>query len=112
MCEFQVKKSITTHLCTVSDFAIDMFDVLDAINYQSYNDFVLRVGECRDSHINTGAANLWRGLASALTAGKFRRKCITETPHWPLGSSSQLGLKFWAPLCWVSCGELAAGALV
>lgn len=46
MCDFQVKKSIATHLCTVSDFAIDMFDVLDAINYQSYNDFVLRVGEC------------------------------------------------------------------
>uniref|UniRef100_A0A8C3A697 adenylate cyclase n=1 Tax=Cyclopterus lumpus TaxID=8103 RepID=A0A8C3A697_CYCLU len=39
-----LKKSITSHLCTVSDFAIDMFDVLDAINYQSYNDFVLRVG--------------------------------------------------------------------
>uniref|UniRef100_A0A8C4GUG3 Adenylate cyclase type 1 n=1 Tax=Dicentrarchus labrax TaxID=13489 RepID=A0A8C4GUG3_DICLA len=38
------KKSITSHLCTVSDFAIEMFDVLDAINYQSYNDFVLRVG--------------------------------------------------------------------
>ncbi|XP_029356544.1 adenylate cyclase type 1 [Echeneis naucrates] len=38
------KKSITLHLCTVSDFAIEMFDVLDAINYQSYNDFVLRVG--------------------------------------------------------------------
>uniref|UniRef100_A0AAX7UW69 Adenylate cyclase type 1 n=1 Tax=Astatotilapia calliptera TaxID=8154 RepID=A0AAX7UW69_ASTCA len=40
----KVKKSITSHLCTVSDFAIEMFDVLDAINYQSYNDFVLRVG--------------------------------------------------------------------
>ncbi|KAF1385322.1 hypothetical protein PFLUV_G00106530 [Perca fluviatilis] len=40
----KVKKSTTSHLCTVSDFAIDMFDVLDAINYQSYNDFVLRVG--------------------------------------------------------------------
>lgn len=40
----QAKKSITSHLCTVSDFAIEMFDVLDAINYQSYNDFVLRVG--------------------------------------------------------------------
>uniref|UniRef100_A0AAR2IMI4 Adenylate cyclase type 1 n=1 Tax=Pygocentrus nattereri TaxID=42514 RepID=A0AAR2IMI4_PYGNA len=38
------KKSISAHLCTVSDFAIEMFDVLDAINYQSYNDFVLRVG--------------------------------------------------------------------
>uniref|UniRef100_A0A3Q0RSG1 Adenylate cyclase type 1 n=1 Tax=Amphilophus citrinellus TaxID=61819 RepID=A0A3Q0RSG1_AMPCI len=38
------KRSITSHLCTVSDFAIEMFDVLDAINYQSYNDFVLRVG--------------------------------------------------------------------
>ncbi|CAB1427164.1 unnamed protein product [Pleuronectes platessa] len=40
----QPKKSVTSHLCTVSDFAIEMFDVLDAINYQSYNDFVLRVG--------------------------------------------------------------------
>ncbi|KAK7889863.1 hypothetical protein WMY93_025423 [Mugilogobius chulae] len=40
----KVKKSITSHLCTVSDFAIEMFDVLDAINYQSYNDFVLRLG--------------------------------------------------------------------
>uniref|UniRef100_A0A667YQ88 Adenylate cyclase type 1 n=1 Tax=Myripristis murdjan TaxID=586833 RepID=A0A667YQ88_9TELE len=40
----KAKKSITSHLCTVSDFAIEMFDVLDAINYQSYNDFVLRVG--------------------------------------------------------------------
>ncbi|KAM4628914.1 adenylate cyclase type 1 isoform 2-T2 [Polymixia lowei] len=40
----KAKKSITAHLCTVSDFAIEMFDVLDAINYQSYNDFVLRVG--------------------------------------------------------------------
>ncbi|XP_049577921.1 adenylate cyclase type 1 isoform X1 [Syngnathus scovelli] len=38
------KNSITSHLCTVADFAIEMFDVLDAINYQSYNDFVLRVG--------------------------------------------------------------------
>uniref|UniRef100_A0A8B9JNM7 adenylate cyclase n=1 Tax=Astyanax mexicanus TaxID=7994 RepID=A0A8B9JNM7_ASTMX len=38
------KKSISAHLCTVADFAIEMFDVLDAINYQSYNDFVLRVG--------------------------------------------------------------------
>lgn len=32
----------------MSDFAIEMFDVLDAINYQSYNDFVLRVGEWED----------------------------------------------------------------
>uniref|UniRef100_H3C4V3 Adenylate cyclase type 1 n=1 Tax=Tetraodon nigroviridis TaxID=99883 RepID=H3C4V3_TETNG len=40
----QARKSIAAHLCTVSDFAVDMFDVLDAINYQSYNDFVLRVG--------------------------------------------------------------------
>ncbi|XP_068508274.1 adenylate cyclase type 1 isoform X6 [Syngnathus scovelli] len=39
-----LKNSITSHLCTVADFAIEMFDVLDAINYQSYNDFVLRVG--------------------------------------------------------------------
>ncbi|XP_061831574.1 adenylate cyclase type 1-like isoform X4 [Nerophis lumbriciformis] len=40
----KAKKSITSHVCTVSDFAIEMFDVLDVINYQSYNDFVLRVG--------------------------------------------------------------------
>ena len=46
----QAKKSIASHLCTVSDFAIEMFDVLDAINYQSYNDFVLRVGEQKHVH--------------------------------------------------------------
>ncbi|XP_056621411.1 adenylate cyclase type 1 [Triplophysa dalaica] len=40
----KVKKSISAHMCTVADFTIEMFDVLDAINYQSYNDFVLRVG--------------------------------------------------------------------
>ncbi|XP_019740258.1 adenylate cyclase type 1 isoform X3 [Hippocampus comes] len=40
----KAKNSVASHLCTVADFAIEMFDVLDAINYQSYNDFVLRVG--------------------------------------------------------------------
>lgn len=40
----QAKKSISSHLGTLADFAIEMFDVLDEINYQSYNDFVLRVG--------------------------------------------------------------------
>ncbi|KAK9396621.1 adenylate cyclase type 1-like [Crotalus adamanteus] len=40
----KTKKSIYFHLSTLADFAIEMFDVLDEINYQSYNDFVLRVG--------------------------------------------------------------------
>ncbi|KAM9216717.1 adenylate cyclase type 1 isoform 1-T1 [Dugong dugon] len=40
----KAKKSITSHLSILADFAIEMFDVLDEINYQSYNDFVLRVG--------------------------------------------------------------------
>nr|XP_031535465.1 LOW QUALITY PROTEIN: adenylate cyclase type 1 [Vicugna pacos] len=40
----QAKKCISSHLSTLADFAIEMFDVLDEINYQSYNDFVLRVG--------------------------------------------------------------------
>ncbi|KAL2097271.1 hypothetical protein ACEWY4_006478 [Coilia grayii] len=40
----KTKKSAATHVSTVADFAIEMFDVLDEINYQSYNDFVLRVG--------------------------------------------------------------------
>lgn len=40
----QAKKSVSSHLSTLADFAIEMFDVLDEINYQSYNDFVLRVG--------------------------------------------------------------------
>ncbi|XP_030652051.1 adenylate cyclase type 1 [Nomascus leucogenys] len=40
----KAKKSISSHLSTLADFAIEMFDVLDEINYQSYNDFVLRVG--------------------------------------------------------------------
>lgn len=35
---------MTSHLGTVADFAMEMFDVLDSINYQSYNEFVLRVG--------------------------------------------------------------------
>uniref|UniRef100_A0A8C1P7C5 adenylate cyclase n=1 Tax=Cyprinus carpio TaxID=7962 RepID=A0A8C1P7C5_CYPCA len=38
------KRSTAEHLSTIADFAIEMFDVLDEINYQSYNDFVLRVG--------------------------------------------------------------------
>ena len=42
----QAKKCISSHLSTLADFAIEMFDVLDEINYQSYNDFVLRVGRC------------------------------------------------------------------
>ncbi|XP_057588880.1 adenylate cyclase type 1 [Hippopotamus amphibius kiboko] len=40
----KAKKCISTHLSTLADFAIEMFDVLDEINYQSYNEFVLRVG--------------------------------------------------------------------
>nr|XP_045721013.1 adenylate cyclase type 1 [Mirounga angustirostris] len=44
MARAQAKKCISSHLSTLADFAIDMFDVLDEINYQSYNDFVLRVG--------------------------------------------------------------------
>ncbi|XP_072543344.1 adenylate cyclase type 1b isoform X2 [Salminus brasiliensis] len=40
----KAKKSPAAHLSTIADFAIEMFDVLDEINYQSYNDFVLRVG--------------------------------------------------------------------
>lgn len=41
---FKVKKSVYDHLSTIADYAIEMFDVLDEINYQSYNEFVLRVG--------------------------------------------------------------------
>uniref|UniRef100_A0A4W3HEP8 Adenylate cyclase type 1 n=1 Tax=Callorhinchus milii TaxID=7868 RepID=A0A4W3HEP8_CALMI len=40
----KAKRSIYSHLSTLADFAMEMFDVLDEINYQSYNDFVLRVG--------------------------------------------------------------------
>uniref|UniRef100_A0A8C5D4T7 adenylate cyclase n=1 Tax=Gadus morhua TaxID=8049 RepID=A0A8C5D4T7_GADMO len=40
----KAKKSGYDHLSTIADYAIEMFDVLDEINYQSYNDFVLRVG--------------------------------------------------------------------
>ncbi|XP_048020252.1 adenylate cyclase type 1b [Megalobrama amblycephala] len=40
----KAKKSPAAHLSTIADYAIEMFDVLDEINYQSYNDFVLRVG--------------------------------------------------------------------
>lgn len=46
-CSFplQNKKSVYDHLSTIADYAIEMFDVLDEINYQSYNEFVLRVGK-------------------------------------------------------------------
>ncbi|XP_029381125.1 adenylate cyclase type 1-like [Echeneis naucrates] len=40
----KAKKSVYDHLSTIADYAIEMFDVLDEINYQSYNEFVLRVG--------------------------------------------------------------------
>ncbi|XP_073727840.1 adenylate cyclase type 1b [Misgurnus anguillicaudatus] len=40
----KAKKSTAVHLSTIADYAIEMFDILDEINYQSYNDFVLRVG--------------------------------------------------------------------
>uniref|UniRef100_S4RHD4 adenylate cyclase n=1 Tax=Petromyzon marinus TaxID=7757 RepID=S4RHD4_PETMA len=40
----KAKCSIISHLSSVADFAMEMFDVVDEINYQSYNDFVLRVG--------------------------------------------------------------------
>ncbi|XP_043920849.1 adenylate cyclase type 1-like isoform X2 [Protopterus annectens] len=46
----KAKKSICSHLSTLADFSIKMFDVLDEINCLSYNDFVLRVG------INVGPA--------------------------------------------------------
>ncbi|XP_017278056.1 adenylate cyclase type 1 isoform X2 [Kryptolebias marmoratus] len=38
------KKLVYDHVSTLADYAIEMFDVLDEINYQSYNEFVLRVG--------------------------------------------------------------------
>lgn len=40
----KAKKSGYDQLSTIADYAIEMFDVLDEINYQSYNEFVLRVG--------------------------------------------------------------------
>ncbi|XP_028450089.1 adenylate cyclase type 1 [Perca flavescens] len=40
----KAKQSVYDHLSTIADYAIEMFDVLDEINYQSYNEFVLRVG--------------------------------------------------------------------
>lgn len=95
-----MKKSIAAHLCTVSDFAIDMFDVLDAINYQSYNDFVLRVGECRDSRAAAAPPPPW-----ALAAGKLAGNASHKRPRWPPGSSSEPGLTVWAPLCRVSCSR-------
>lgn len=106
--DLQAKKSITSHLCTVSDFAIEMFDVLDAINYQSYNDFVLRVGEWKDvaqTHMGLnkqwaaggrggGGVDLLHWTPFTHSAGKFVGKCITESVALPPGSSSQRDLNF------------------
>lgn len=57
---FQVKKSISTHLSTIADFAIEMFDVLDEINYQSYNDFILRVGKLQPCTWKTHVLEDWQ----------------------------------------------------
>lgn len=54
----QAKKCISAHLSTLADFAIEMFDVLDEINYQSYNDFVLRVGTWRPAFLARGLQGL------------------------------------------------------
>ncbi|XP_036183085.1 adenylate cyclase type 1 [Myotis myotis] len=40
----KAKRCVSAHLGALADFALEMFHVLDEINYQSYNDFVLRVG--------------------------------------------------------------------
>lgn len=53
----QAKKCISSHLSTLADFAIEMFDVLDEINYQSYNDFVLRVGMWQQAIPSLGPAH-------------------------------------------------------
>lgn len=98
-----MKKSIAAHLCTVSDFAIDMFDVLDAINYQSYNDFVLRVGEWDPPRVRR---NLRHRRRRSLPVS-WEEMRHTKRPGWPPGSASEPGLKFWAPLCRVSCSGSA-----
>ncbi|XP_019482111.1 PREDICTED: adenylate cyclase type 1 [Hipposideros armiger] len=54
----KAKKCISAHLSTLADFAIEMFDVLDEINYQSYNDFVLRVGMWRPAFPARGLQGL------------------------------------------------------
>lgn len=46
----QAKRCVSAHLGALADFALEMFHVLDEINYQSYNDFVLRVGRWPRPH--------------------------------------------------------------
>uniref|UniRef100_UPI00358DF400 adenylate cyclase type 1 n=1 Tax=Myxine glutinosa TaxID=7769 RepID=UPI00358DF400 len=40
----KTRRSIYSHLSCLADFSMEMFQVVDEINYQSYNEFVLRIG--------------------------------------------------------------------
>uniref|UniRef100_A0A8C4QGZ1 Adenylate cyclase type 1 n=1 Tax=Eptatretus burgeri TaxID=7764 RepID=A0A8C4QGZ1_EPTBU len=40
----KTRRSIYSHLSCLADFSKEMFQVVDEINYQSYNEFVLRIG--------------------------------------------------------------------
>jgi len=46
-----------------------MFDVLDEINYQSYNDFVLRVGKSHFCNSHTSRTLLFVGFPCAVCRG-------------------------------------------
>lgn len=109
----QAKKSISSHLSTLADFAIEMFDVLDEINYQSYNDFVLRVGmwlravpSFGPAHPScTGPGSWWPGLSPGSGGHRSRLPCLTGRrmvpPRGVHGTQGQLG----PPQSWLSVTE-------
>lgn len=94
----QAKKSVYDHLSTIADYAIEMFDVLDEINYQSYNEFVLRVGPSMSHRAKTCIwlvpyLTLWRRVLHRhqRRAGGCRGDRGAATSIWHLGKHSQCG---------------------
>ena len=88
----QAKKGISSHLSTLADFAIEMFDVLDEINYQSYNDFVLRVGMWPRTPARCSCPT------QGLVAWPLLSRREGRPPRGSLGAQGQLPLKgSWDP---------------
>lgn len=90
-----------------------MFDVLDEINYQSYNDFVLRVGTWPravpsfvPAHPScTGSGSWWPELSPGSGGHRSRLPCLTgrrmAPPRGVHGTQGQLG----PPQSWLSVTE-------
>lgn len=88
---FQAKKSIYDHLSTIADYAIEMFDVLDEINYQSYNEFVLRVGTSMHAYQrqHTVSVKVWKVVHELF--GLLNVPCRRRDQCWSSGGRGHRG---------------------